>query len=74
MLITKVDNRTNLGKKTRAMLVSALGDRVFDTQIRQNIKITDSQINNKPINFFDKSSTGYIEYLEFAKEVVKRVK
>lgn len=74
VLITKVDNRTNLGKKIRAMLEDALEDKVFNTQIRQNIKISDSQSESKPINFFEKSCSGYIEYEEFVEEVLEKCK
>lgn len=74
VLITKVDNRTNLGKKIRDMLLEALGDKVFDTQIRQNIKISDSQSEYKPINHFSKDCSGYVEYKEFVEEVLDRCK
>ena len=74
VLMTRIDNRTNVAKKVRNMLESALGNRIFDAQIRQNIRITESQMEHKPINYFDKTSTGYLEYLEFAKEVISRVK
>lgn len=73
VLITKVDNRTNLSKRTKETLTSALGDRVFNTQIRQNVTITDSQSNYMPINHFNKNCTGYLEYLEFTEEVISRV-
>ena len=74
VVMTKVDNRTNASKDIKILLENSLGNMVFQTQIRQNIKIVESQINNQPINFYDKTSSGYIEYLEFVKEVLKYVK
>jgi chromosome partitioning protein len=74
VLITKVDNRTNLSKEIESILSEALGNKVFKTQIRQNIKIADSQSKNKPINHFDKTCTGYLEYKEFVKEVLDKCK
>ncbi len=74
VVMTKVDNRTNASKDIKKLLQDSLGNMVFQTQIRQNIRIVESQINNQPINFYDKSSFGYIEYSDFVKEVLELVK
>ena len=74
VLMTKVDNRTNVSKKMKEILVESVGDKVFKTQIRQNVKIAESQINQMPINHYDKASVGYVEYVKFVEEVLKNVK
>lgn len=74
VLMTRVDNRTNLAKNIKKILETSLGSMVFNTQIRQNVAIAESQINNKPINFYDKACAGYIEYCKFAEEVLESVK
>lgn len=72
VLMTKVDNRTNISKKMKNILEESVGDRVFKTQIRQNVRIAESQINQMPINHYDKTSIGYIEYVKFVEEVLEK--
>lgn len=73
VLMTKVDNRTNISKSIKDILVNSIGDMVFNTQIRQNVKIAESQINKQPINFYDKACFGYVEYSKFVEEVLENV-
>ena len=73
VLMTKVDNRTNISKRMKEILTESVGDKVFKTQIRQNVKIAESQINQMPINHYDKASIGYIEYVKFVEEVLDNV-
>lgn len=72
VLITRVDNRTNISKKIKTILNEALEDKVFDIQIRQNSAIAESQLESKPINYFSKDCTGYKEYKEFVEEVLEK--
>lgn len=73
VLMTKVDYRTNIGKEMERILKESVGDKVFKTKIRQNVRIAECQANQKPINHFDKNSSGYREYLQFTEEVLKHV-
>lgn len=48
-------------------------DVLFNTVIPVNIKLTESELSNTPINLYDKHSTGYKAYYELTKEIVERV-
>lgn len=72
VFLTKVDSRSTLSKEFNLQLKEIFKDKLFDTMIHQNTAIVRSQINKKPINFYDKTSKGYKEYLELSKEVLER--
>lgn len=72
VFLAKVDSRSTLSKEFDLQLKEIFGDKLFSTIIHQNTAIVRSQINRKPINFYDRSAKGYKEYLELTKEVMKR--
>ncbi|WP_129596252.1 ParA family protein [Anaerophilus nitritogenes] len=72
VLLTRVDSRTSLSKEFKEQIDEIFGSKVFDTVIHQNIAIGKAQIENMPINLFDKNSKGYKEYLALAQEVIGR--
>ena len=74
VLLTKADDRINVTKEMLETLDDIFKDKLFNTYIHHNSRILESQREAKPINFFDKSSRGYNEYKELAKEVIERVK
>lgn len=74
VLMTKVDYRTRMAKIMKQTLQDNVGDKVFKTRIRQNATVSESQNNQTPINYFDKKSSGYKEYLKFTEEVLENVK
>lgn len=74
VLLTKADDRINVTKQMLETLDDIFKDKLFNTYIHHNSRILESQRESKPINFFDKSSRGYKEYKELAKEVIERVK
>lgn len=73
-VLTKADDRLNITKQMLETLNDIFDNKLFRTYIHHNSRIIESQSNAKPINFFDKNSRGYKEYLELAKEVIERVK
>lgn len=72
VLLTRVDSRSNLSEDFAEQLRDIFGKKLFNTMIHQNIAIVRSQIEKKPLAYFDKSSRGHKEYLALAKEVIKR--
>ena len=72
VFLAKVDSRSTLPKNFSMQLKEIFGNKLFNTMIHQNTAIVRSQINKQPINFYDKHSKGYKEYLELAKEVLSR--
>ncbi|MCY6485423.1 ParA family protein [Clostridium aestuarii] len=72
VLLTRVDSRSNLSDDFAEQLKEIFGKKLFDTMIHQNVAIVRSQIEKKPLAYFDKNSKGHKEYVSLAKEMIKR--
>ena len=73
MLLTLVEQRTNLSRQIRQELQESYGTifKLYDTQIPRAIKVAESTSFGKSIFSYDKNSKVASAYQEFAKEVVK---
>lgn len=71
VLLTRVDARTKIATEFKTELQNIFGDKVFKTIIHQNVKLSEAQMNRLPINLFDRSSKGYQEYMQLAKELIE---
>lgn len=72
VLLTRVDGRTNIAKEFEEDLKEIFEEKVFNTVIHQNVKISEAQSEQLPINLFDKKARGTKEYYELAKEVTDK--
>lgn len=70
VLLTRVDGRTNIAKDFEEDLKEIFNKKVFNTMIHQNVKISEAQTEQLPINLFDKKARGAEEYYSLAKEVI----
>jgi chromosome partitioning protein len=70
LLLTMVDERTNLAKQVVEEVRNCFGEVVFETVIPRNVKIAESPGFGKPIMLYDVTSKGAIAYLKLAKEFV----
>lgn len=72
ILLTIVDNRTNLSKDISNELKETYGTvfKLFDTQIPRTIKAAESTRLGESIISYDKNSKVANSYIEFAKEVI----
>jgi chromosome partitioning protein len=70
VLITRFDVKTRIAKDIRAALINAFGDKVFNTVIREDVKIKYSQDEQQPIIYYHEKCNGYKDYTEFGKEVL----
>lgn len=73
ILLTKFDVRTRICSETKNEIKESLGNLLFDTVIRQNIKVSEAQFFGSPIALYDEHSNGAIDYKNLTKEVLKRV-
>ena len=48
-------------------------DKIFETKISRNVKLTEAPGFGKPAYYHDKSSKGAKEYIEVAKELTTRI-
>lgn len=73
IVVTKFKKATNLQNSFLDLLKEHFGDAVFNTVIRDNIKISEANYNHKSIIEFDKNANGSKDYISLAKEFLDRV-
>ena len=72
VLLTRADRRTNIEKEIFEELQNIFPQKIFRTIIHQNVKISQAQIEGKPINYFAPNSIGAKEYMALAREMIER--
>jgi chromosome partitioning protein len=68
VLLTMVDERTNLGRQVSREVIRFFGDKVYKTAIPRNVKLAEAPSFGKPIIFYDIASRGAQSYLQVARE------
>ena len=72
VLLTMLDNRTNLGLEVVEDIKSYFKEKVYDTIIPRLVRLSDAPSHGKPIHAYDPKSRGTEAYLNLAKEVIER--
>lgn len=72
VLLTMLDNRTNLGLEVVEEIKSYFKERVYDTIIPRLVRLSEAPSHGKPILAYDPNSRGTEAYLNLAKEVIER--
>ena len=73
ILITMYNGRLLLSMQVISELQKHYEDKLFDTKISRNVKLTEAPRFGKPAYYHDKSSKGAKEYIEVAKELTSRI-
>lgn len=73
-LLTMYDSRLRLAKQVAGEVREHFGDLAFRTIIQRNIRLSEAPSFGKPALLYDASSTGSINYLNLAKEFIKKNK
>ena len=71
-LLTMFDARVRLSKQVVEEVMRHFQQMVFKTIIQRNIKLSESPSYGKPVILYDANSTGAINYLNLAKELLKK--
>jgi chromosome partitioning protein len=74
LLRVMFDARITLQNQVSDQLKAHFGDKVFDTVIPRNVRLAEAPSFGQPGVVFDPSSKGAAAYLEFAHEMVERVR
>jgi chromosome partitioning protein len=74
LLRVMFDPRITLQQQVSEQLKSHFGDKVFNTVIPRNVRLAEAPSYGQPGLVFDPTSRGALAYLEFAREMVARVK
>ena len=72
VLLTMLDNRTNLGLEVVEEIKSYFKERVYDTIIPRLVRLSEAPSHGKPIIAYDPHSRGTEAYLNLAIEVIER--
>jgi chromosome partitioning protein len=70
ILLTMADTRTNLAKQVIDEVQKYFGNKVFETIIPRNIRLSEAPSFGKPIILYDPASYGAESYRNLAKEVI----
>jgi chromosome partitioning protein len=74
LLRVMYDPRITLQQQVSAQLVDHFGDKVFRAVIPRNVRLAEAPSYGQAGVVFDPSSKGALAYIEFAREMVERVK
>lgn len=74
VLLTMLDERTNLSSQVRAELKGYFGDQVMTTAIPRNVRLAEAPSFGKPIILYDIRSKGAESYINLAKELLNHEK
>jgi chromosome partitioning protein len=69
VLLTMFDKRNNLSFRVMEEARRHLGNKVFNTVIPRNVKLSEAPSYGKPVVLYDINSKGAESYLELAAEI-----
>ncbi|MEE8202395.1 MAG: AAA family ATPase [Alphaproteobacteria bacterium] len=72
VVLTMYDQRNNLSEQVAADVRSFLGEKVYDTVIPRNIRVSEAPSHGKPVLVYDLNCAGSRAYLHLASEVLRR--
>ena len=72
VLLTMLDNRTNLGLEVVEEVKGYFKEKVYDTIVPRLVKLSEAPSHGKPILAYDPKSRGTEAYINLAKEVIER--
>jgi chromosome partitioning protein len=72
VVLTMFDGRNNLANQVEKEVRQHLGDKVFETVIPRNVRLSECTSFGKPVLLYDIDSKGCSAYLNLAKELLSR--
>ena len=72
VLLTMFDTRLNLSHQVVEEVKKYFGDKVFNTIIKRNVRISEAPSHSKPVILYDAVSVGAKNYMSLASEVIQR--
>jgi chromosome partitioning protein len=72
VVLTMFDPRNNLASQVVADVRQFMGDKVYDTIIPRNVRVSEAPSHGKPVLLYDLKCTGSQAYLKLASEVIQR--
>ncbi len=72
VVLTMFDKRNNLSNLVAADVRGHFGEKVYDTVIPRNVRISESPSHGKPVLLYDFRSPGAQAYVHLASEILRR--
>lgn len=72
VVLTMFDRRNNLSEQVAEDVRSVLGDKVYQTVIPRNIRVSEAPSHGKPVLLYDNACVGSQAYIRLASEVIRR--
>jgi chromosome partitioning protein len=72
VLLTMFDTRLKLSHQVAEEVKKYFGEKVFDTIIHRNVRISESPSHGKPVILYDAVSSGSKNYISLASELLQR--
>jgi chromosome partitioning protein len=72
IVLTMFDPRNNLSGQVMQDVRNFMGDKVYETVIPRNVRVSEAPSYGKPVLLYDLKCTGSQAYLKLASEVIRR--
>lgn len=72
VVLTMFDRRNSLSEQVADDVRSVLGDKVYQTVIPRNVRVSEAPSYGKPVLLYDNSCMGSQAYIRLASEVIRR--
>src|SRR5258708_30452221 len=72
VLLTMYERRTRLHRTIETVIRERFGSKVFETVIHRNVRLSEAEIEGKPIIQVDKRASGAIDYRAVVEELLER--
>ena len=72
VVLTMFDKRNSLSEQVAQDVRSVLGEKVYDTVIPRNVRISEAPSHGRPVLLYDHGCVGSQAYIHLASEVIRR--
>jgi chromosome partitioning protein len=72
VVLTMFDRRNSLSDQVAQDVRSVLGDKVYQTVIPRNVRVSEAPSYGKPVLLYDNVCSGSQAYIKLASEVIRR--
>jgi chromosome partitioning protein len=73
IVLTMADRRNRLSRQVEEEVRAHFADRVFETIIPRNVRLSEAPSHGKPVLLYDAHSRGAVAYLHLAEEILHRL-
>jgi chromosome partitioning protein len=72
VVLTMYDQRLNLARQVEEEAVEYFGEKVYDTVIPRNVRLSEAPSFGQPVILYDILSAGAVSYMKLAEELIER--